>query len=427
MRWCTELSPYSYDIVYRPGPENKVADALSRHVCSALLCSTDVLVELHNSLCHPGVTRLNHFARTKNIPCSIEDIRKITSSCQTCLKLKPQFHKSTGKLIKATQPFERINIDFKGPLPSTTHNKYMLTIVDEFSRFPFAFPCRDMTSATVIKCLVHLFSLFGMPGFVHSDRGPSLISEELRTFLNSRGIATSRTSAYNPRGNGQVERYNGIIWKTITLTLESQGLAPCHWERALSDSLHSIRSLLCTATNCTPHERLFGYQRRSSTGHSVPSWLSSADRAYLRKHVRQSKYDPLVEEVEVLHANPEYVHVRLPSGIESTVSIRDLAPMVPQSRASSAPDLTSTNNFTEPDEIRASSLPISGEDLSRVPAPRVEAPPSLSPSVSEIPSPPVETLQLRRSTRVKTKPVRLIDELCGTIIGSDLARRVLRS
>ena len=25
-RWCTELSPYSYDIVYRPGPENKGAD-----------------------------------------------------------------------------------------------------------------------------------------------------------------------------------------------------------------------------------------------------------------------------------------------------------------------------------------------------------------------------------------------------------------
>ena len=33
-----------------------------------------------------------------------------------------------------------------------------------------------------------------------------------------------------------------------------------------------------------------------------------------------------MEEVEVLHANPQYAHVLLPSGIESTVSIRDLAP-----------------------------------------------------------------------------------------------------
>ena len=229
-------------------------------------------------------------------------------------------------MIKATQPFERINIDFKGPLPTTTGNKYILTIVDEFSRFPFAFPVRDMVTPTVIKCLVQLFSLFGLPGYVHSDRGPSLISEELKSFLHSRGIATSRTSSYNPQGNGQVERYNGIIWKSVSFALESRGLPQSNWELVLPDALHSIRSLLCTATNCTPHERLFSYQRRSSSGHSVPSWLNSGDRAYLRNRVRQSEFDPVVEEVEILDVNPQYAHVKLPSGNESTVSIRDLAP-----------------------------------------------------------------------------------------------------
>ena len=325
-RWCTELSPYSYDIVYRPGPENKGADIFSRFVCSAMLCSADMLKQLHDSLCHPGIARFHHFVRSKNIPCSVEDIRKLTSSCKTCLKMKPQYQKSEGTLIKATQPFERINIDFKGPLPTVTNNQYILTIVDEYSRFPFAFPCANMATPTVIKCMVMLFSFFGMPGYVHSDRGPSLISEELKTFLNERGVATSRTSAYNPQGNGQVERYNGVIWKAVTLALESRDLPPSNWEQVLPDALHSIRSLLCTATNSTPHDRMFNFQRRSSSGHSVPSWLTSADKAYLRKRVRQSKYDPLVEEVEVLHANPQYAHVLLPSGIESTVSIRDLAP-----------------------------------------------------------------------------------------------------
>ena len=183
-----------------------------------------------------------------------------------------------------------------------------------------------MSTPTVIKCLIQLFSFFGMPGFVHSDRGRSLISDELKSFLNSRGVATSRTSAYNPQGNGQVERYNGIIWKTVSLALESRGLSTSNWEHVLPDALHSIRSLLCTATNATPHDRLFNYQRRSSSGHSAPSWLSTGDRAYLRKHVRQSKYDPLLEEVEILDVNPQYAHVKLPSGAESTVSIRDLAP-----------------------------------------------------------------------------------------------------
>ena len=44
-------------------------------------------------------------------------------------------------LIKATQPFERISIDFKGPLLSFSKHTYLLVIVDKFSRFPFAYAC----------------------------------------------------------------------------------------------------------------------------------------------------------------------------------------------------------------------------------------------------------------------------------------------
>ena len=94
----------------------------------------------------------------------------------------------------------------------------------------------------------------------------------------------------------------------------------------LPDALHSIRSLLCTTTNTTPHERLFNFNRKSTSGNSFPSWLSSPGPVYVKKHVRQSKYDPQVEEAELIEANPEYAYVRLKSGTETTVSIRDLAP-----------------------------------------------------------------------------------------------------
>eukprot|EP00096_Caligus_rogercresseyi_P012477 TRINITY_DN5230_c0_g1_i8.p2 TRINITY_DN5230_c0_g1~~TRINITY_DN5230_c0_g1_i8.p2 ORF type:complete len:109 (+),score=7.52 TRINITY_DN5230_c0_g1_i8:2063-2389(+) len=59
--------------------------------------------------------------------------------------------------------------------------------------------------------------------------------------------------------------------------------------------MNSIRSLLCTSTNSTPHERFFQFQRRSSHGNSLPSWLM----------------------------NPGPV---MPGGKESSVSVRDLAP-----------------------------------------------------------------------------------------------------
>ena len=66
-RWKIELSPFVYDVVYRPGPQNHAPDALSR--CNAMQTgSPEKLLKLHESLCHPGVTRMWHFVRQKNLP-----------------------------------------------------------------------------------------------------------------------------------------------------------------------------------------------------------------------------------------------------------------------------------------------------------------------------------------------------------------------
>ena len=89
-----------------------------------------------------------------------------------------------------------------------------------------------------------------------------------------------------------------------------------------------IRSLLCTATNATPHERLFTNQRRSTSGTSVPTWLTTPGLVLLKRQVRKSKFDPLVDEVELIEANPKYAHVRFPDGREDTVSTKFLAPQV---------------------------------------------------------------------------------------------------
>jgi transposase InsO family protein len=177
-------------------------------------------------------------------------------------------------------------MDFKGPVPSFTKNKYLLTIVDEYSRFPFAFACSDLSAETVIKFLNQLFAIFGMPSYIHTDRGASFMSSSLKEFLTHRNIATSRTTPYNPEGNGQIERYNGIIWRALTLALKTQDLPIEAWETVLLDALHSVRSLLCTATNCTPHERIFTYHRRSTSGRSIPTWLTTpGSKVLLKKYV----------------------------------------------------------------------------------------------------------------------------------------------
>ncbi|KAL7629906.1 UNVERIFIED_CONTAM: hypothetical protein RMT77_019975 [Armadillidium vulgare] len=355
-RWRLELLPYKFEIIHCPGSLNQAADALSRPLCSATL-STESLASLHNRLCHPGVARFSHYLRTRNIPFSTSEIRNIISSCSTCCRLKPQFYRpDVPHLIHALHPFDRLSVDFKGPLPCSpgSRNRYLLVIIDEYSRFPFAFPCSDISSRTVIDCFTSLFSMFGTPGYVHSDRGTAFMSSSVKDFLTRNGVATSRSTPYHPTGNSQCERYVGLIWNTITLALDSQKFPPSSWELVLPQALHSLRTLLCTATNATPHERLFSFPRRSCSGYNLPTWLSAPGKVLLRNFVRTSG-EPLIQEVDLLEANPYYAFVRYPNGREDTVSVRDLAPGgSPSQLHDPSPDLSSSppqhQSITQPSD-----------------------------------------------------------------------------
>ena len=159
-------------------------------------------MDLHKELGCPGVTRLWHFVRSKNLSYALDDVKKCCSRCVTCAEIKPQFYSmKNSTLIKASHPMERLNVDFKGPVPSSTKNCYFICIVDEYSRFPFCFPCSDTSANTVIGCLERIFSLFGICNFVHSDRGAAFMSKRLKDYLLLKGIGSSHTTSYHPQGN----------------------------------------------------------------------------------------------------------------------------------------------------------------------------------------------------------------------------------
>ena len=123
----------------------------------------------------------------------------------------------------------------------------------------------------------------------------------------------------------------GIYWIFRKNIHPCRGMDINRWQEVLPEALHSVRSLLCTATNSTPHERFLSFPRRSSSGTSIPTWLMSPGPVLLKNFDRSSKHDSLVEEVELLETNPTYAHIKYPNGRESTVSIQHLAPLGTQS------------------------------------------------------------------------------------------------
>ena len=158
---------------------------------------------------------------------------------------------------------------------------------------------------------------------VHAFRHGFQLSTERKTF-HGQGISTSRFTSYNPKGSGQCERYNGILWRAIILALKTQRLLINQWDKVLPQGLHSIRTLLLISRKVTPHERLFNFPGRPLSVCSILTWLSTPGKVLLKQHIRQSKNETAVEEVELIEANHRYAHIRLHYSNETTVSHGDI-------------------------------------------------------------------------------------------------------
>ena len=65
------------------------------------------------------------------------------------------------------------------------------------------------TLATVF--LDQAVSRFGVPSQLHSDQGANFCSAIIDAMCRQLGIERSRTTAYHPQGNGQVERFNRTL------------------------------------------------------------------------------------------------------------------------------------------------------------------------------------------------------------------------
>ena len=85
--------------------------------------------------------------------------------------VKTKYHQVPASPIITQAPLEVLTLDFVGPLPSSQGFKYMLVAIDHYSRYPFTFPVRDMTTESVIHCLKQIFSVTGFPDAILTDRG----------------------------------------------------------------------------------------------------------------------------------------------------------------------------------------------------------------------------------------------------------------
>lgn len=110
--------------------------------------------------------------------------------------------------IQQCKVFDVWEIDFMGPFSNSSRNQYVLVAVNYFSKWAKVEAHLSNDSRVVVKFLKKLFSQFGVPKAIMSDRGTYFCNTQLGKVMDKFVVHHRITTTYNPHTYDQVEVTN---------------------------------------------------------------------------------------------------------------------------------------------------------------------------------------------------------------------------
>ena len=190
------------------------------------------------------------------------DVHDFVRNCRICSLVKPKFVNAELKPYLLDAPMQLVVTDYIGPLPSDKGYRYILVIMDAFSRFPEMYPVRDLTTATLISKFRDFFSRYGFPDAILSDNGPQYRSKEFQAYLEPFNIQRAFTNTYRPSSNGLCERFNGTLQKKMKCLLLEYDLQPTSWTRVLPTAAMAVRNDVNRTTGYTPSQLFLAFRTK---------------------------------------------------------------------------------------------------------------------------------------------------------------------
>ena len=224
----------------------------------------EMLVMYHDSLIggHMGrdktVERMRQKVYWYGMP---TDVKVHVATCDACSRNKRQKTNPRAPLqsYQAGYPNYRVHLDVLGPFCETPRgHKYVLMVIDQFTRFLEMIPLKTQEADVMARAFFEGYVVrFGVPFIVHTDQGRNFESEMFQVFCSLMEISKTRTTAYRPSSNGQVERYNQLVTSFLRCFLSSKH---SEWDTDLPVLGMSIRSTVNRSTGYTPNFLRFGQE-----------------------------------------------------------------------------------------------------------------------------------------------------------------------
>ena len=213
-----------------------------------------------------------HYGRDKTLallkryfywPGIYEDVYNIVAQCPTCFSIKGPHQKSRPplKLFRDGLLHGRWHVDLCGPfVKSSSGYRYILVAVESFSCWPVVVPLKTQTALEITEKLIEqVFSVYGCPLSIHSDKGKSFENELLRNVMSLYGINKTATTAFHPRAQGKVEVFIRTLKQHLAMLVQQDQK---DWDKHLPLICQVYRALPVSSTSYSPYEILFGAPMR---------------------------------------------------------------------------------------------------------------------------------------------------------------------
>nr|GEU53135.1 reverse transcriptase domain-containing protein [Tanacetum cinerariifolium] len=178
-------------------------------------------------------------------PTIYRDAHAMIKSCNTCQRQGKfsQRDEMPQNAIQVCKIFDVWGIDFMGPFPSSRGNKYIFVVVDYFSKWVEANALPTNDARVVVKFLKSLFTRFGTPRAIISDRGIYFCNDQFAKVMSKYEVTHHLSTAYHPQTSGQAEVSNRGLKHILERTV---GENHASWSDKLNDALWAFHTAFKT-------------------------------------------------------------------------------------------------------------------------------------------------------------------------------------
>ena len=224
-----------------------------------------VLRMVHESkeAAHCGKLKAINMARERYFfPRLIQKVTKHVQSCRLCPYYKGSTHEPAPALLYDVPnfPFEKVSCDTLSiPIPSRNGNRYILTFIDNFSRFCELVPVPNKSAKVVANAFHDFIHRHSAPMFFSTDNGKEFQNEVMHHLCKLMNVSRVNILPYRPQSNGITERLNSSILSFMRSIIDTSSGS---WDDDILTIQSCINSTFHSSLGDTPHFILYGQDKR---------------------------------------------------------------------------------------------------------------------------------------------------------------------